>query len=483
MNKNIVIAILVLIVVCCVGVSLLAIAGVVIFNRYSDSNTPVGALPTEEAVLIDPASTTQIPSEPAPTRQPAGTAVAKPTIETDSQLPADVAAQMDNIEQKVSQLRGLLPVNPVQRGLLSTDELRAKMEEDIYEYSNPEEIADSGNALSILGLLPPDFDLQALYVELMTEQVAGFYDPETKEMYVVQGGEFKGPERMTYAHEFTHVLQDQTYDLLNGLNTNPDYCEENTEYCAAVNALIEGDATLTESLWFFRYATAQDKQEVQDFYSSYTSPIYDSTPYYLQQDLLFSYQYGLEFVHSLYDVNGFASVDEAFRNPPVSTEQILHPERYPDDVPVEVALPDLSPALGEGWREIDKNVMGEWSTYMILTAGYEEGMRMDEGDAADATEGWGGDAYAIFRNDGQDQSALVLRTRWDTRQDLNEFWNAMKTYGRLRWGTVNRSDSSELVWSETADGSVLVYRNSEEVVWIIAPDATATAAVRAALGE
>jgi hypothetical protein len=412
-----------------------------------------------------------------------GTAVAEPTTAAVVPVPADIARQMDGIEGQVSLLRGLLPVSPVQRGLLTPAELRAQMEKDIYQDSTPEEIADDGNSLSILGLLPPGFDLQSLYVDLMTEQVAGFYDPETKEMYVVQGGDFKGPERMTYAHEFTHVLQDQTYDLLNGLNTNPDNCKVNTEYCAAVNALIEGDATLVESIWFFRYATAQDKQEVTDFYNSYSSPVYDSTPYYLQQDLLFSYQYGLEFVQSLYDVNGFSSVDDAFRNPPVSSEQIMHPDRYPDDVPVEVPLPDLVNTLGSGWREIDKNMMGEWSTYMILTAAYNENMRMDTGDAADAVEGWGGDAYAIFRNDTQDQTALVLRTRWDTRQDLNEFWNGMKTYGRLRWGAASQSGVNEMVWSDSKDGAVLVYRTTQEVVWIITPDSATSEAVQTALGE
>ena len=335
MNKNIAIAALVLVLVCCIGVSLLGIAGLVVFQRYSSTSAaPVGALPTQPPVEPGAAAATTIPTQPAPTRQPMGTAVPETTPEAVVPVPANIAVQMDDIESKVSLLRGLLPVSPVQRGLLTPDELRAQMEEDIYEDSTPEEIADDGNALSILGLLPPDYDLQALYVELMTEQVAGFYDPETKEMYVVQGGDFKGPERMTYAHEFTHVLQDQTYDLQNGLNSNPDYCEEHTEYCAAVNALIEGDATLTESLWFFRYATAQDKQDVTDFYNSYSSPVYDSSPYYLQQDLLFPYQYGLEFVQSLYDVNGFASVDEAFRNPPVSSEQIHAPRslpgRYPD---------------------------------------------------------------------------------------------------------------------------------------------------------
>ena len=478
MNKNIAIAALVLVVVCCLAVSVLGILGLVIFNRSVETNSPAGLLPTAAPAVMEPSAT-----RVSPTRQPMGTAVPQGTDEEMSPVPAEIAAQMTNIEAQVSMLRGLVAMDPVQRGVLTPAELRARMEADIYEESSPQEIADNGHTLSVLGLLPPGYDLQALYVDLMTEQVAGFYDPETKKMYVIQGGDFKGPERMTYAHEFTHVLQDQTYDLQNGLNTNPDYCKEHSEYCAAVNALVEGDASLTESLWFFRHATARDKQEVVDFYNGYVSPIYDSTPYYLQQDLLFPYEKGLAFVQWLYDENGFASVDEAFRNPPVSSEQILHPKRYPADTPIEVPLPELSAELGSGWREIDRNVMGEWSTYMILTASYDEQMRMDEGDAADAMEGWGGDAYAIFRNDEQEQTALVLRTRWDSQKDLNEFWNGMKTYSRLRWDTVDRSSSTEMTWSATADGAVLIYRTGEEVVWIIAPTMEMADAMRSALGQ
>jgi hypothetical protein len=111
-------------------------------------------------------------------------------------------------------------------------------------------------------------------------------------MYVVSDEGFNGTERMTYAHEFTHVLQDQTYDLENGLKDNEAYCKNETEYCAAITALIEGDATLSEQYWFYKYSTDLDKSQVQEFQNSYTSPVYDSAPAYMKEDFLFPYQYG-----------------------------------------------------------------------------------------------------------------------------------------------------------------------------------------------
>jgi hypothetical protein len=96
-----------------------------------------------------------------------------------------------------------------------------------------------------------------MFKELYSEQIAGYYDTKTKEMYVVQGEGFFGNERMTYAHEFTHVLQDQNTTCERACSVNEEYCEENTEYCAAVTALVEGDATMVQFTWFWRYATQQ----------------------------------------------------------------------------------------------------------------------------------------------------------------------------------------------------------------------------------
>lgn len=483
MNKRILLSVLFITLACCLVVSLLAVASVLIYRRYSIS-PQVQAVPTQEGMLPTSAPVTAPTATAlAPTRQPAGTAVAATPAPTMAPVPYEVAAQMDTIQQQVSLIRGLQALAPVQRGLMTPDQLRERMRQDIYEQNSPQDIEDNSHMFAILGLLPEGFDLQGLYLNLLSEQVAGFYDAETKEMYVVQGEAFKGPEKMTYAHEFTHTLQDQNYDLRNGLKDNPEYCRDHSEYCLAVDSLVEGDASLVESLWLYRSATRQDQKEITDFYNSYSSPVYDSTPYFMQQDLMFPYQYGLEFVQTLYDQGRFGAVDAAYRNPPVSSEQILHPERYPNDVPLDVTLPDLLTALGSGWREVDRNVMGEWSTYLILSAGYQESTRLDADTAAVATKGWGGDAYSVLRNDEQNQTLFVMQSRWDTPADLDEFFNALEKYGNLRWGNPVSSTATEMTWSGTPDGTVLVYKTATDVVWMITPDAAAAQVVRTALGE
>jgi len=193
-------------------------------------------------------------------------------------LSSSEANEMDQIERQVVSLRGLSPTTAVPRALLNTDQLKDKVINDFFKDYTAEEEADDLKELSLVGLLSPDFSLHDFYVRLYSEQVAGYYDPETKEMYVVSDSGFGGLEKMTYAHEYTHVLQDQTYDLQNGLKQNDEYCQTHTEYCAAVQALTEGDASLLEQQWFTRFASSQDQRDVQNYYQSYSSPVYDSAP-------------------------------------------------------------------------------------------------------------------------------------------------------------------------------------------------------------
>lgn len=388
-----------------------------------------------------------------------------------NQPPAEVTVQMAQIEADVSAIRGLSPTSELPRGFLTADELRQKVEEDFFKDYSAEDAADDVRVLHLFGLLPQDFELYQFYLDLYGEQIAGYYDPETKEMYVVQDAAFDGPERMTYAHEYTHVLQDQNYDMRNGLKYNPDDCETQTEYCAAVSALIEGDASLAEQTWFLKNSTLRDKKEVQEFYSSYASPVLDSAPAYMSEDMMFPYLKGLEFVQSLYKNGGYSAVDAAYANPPVSTEQILHPSRYPDDLPQSVTLPDLATALGGGWRELDANVMGEWYTYLLLAQGNEEAMRIPEKQAAAAAEGWGGDAYSVVWNDEARAGISVLFSQWETEQDADEFWQALADYGTARWQAPDATNADRLEWLETADGSVLMLRRGLQTLWIIAPNA------------
>jgi hypothetical protein len=115
-------------------------------------------------------------------------------------------------------------------------------------------------------------------------------------------------------------------------------------------------------------------------------------------------------------------VDEAFANPPQSTEQILHPERYwDDDVPVEVTLSDLEAGLGDGWTESGQNVLGELGLRLTLAE------HVGPAAAMRATEGWGGDLYLVLQNEDADTHAVVIQTIWDDQDEADEFWELYQT--------------------------------------------------------
>ena len=408
-------------------------------------------------------------------------------IPTQALSPEEIAAQtakiMDQIQAEIITLRGLQPNGKFTRATLTEEELKDKVTNDFFADYTAEEAKSDVRELAALGLLPKGFDIYQLYIDLYSEQIAGYYDPETKEMYVVQGEAFKGPEKMTYAHEYVHALQDQTWDLQNGLKSNDEYCEDHTEYCAGVDALVEGDASLAEQYWFFSNATQQDQQDVYDFYSTYTSPVYDSAPYFLQQDFLFPYSQGMVFVESLFNNGGWPAVNKAYANPPQTTEQILHPERYPKDTPVDIPIPDLTSTLGSGWEEVTRNVMGEWYLDLVLFAGYDPAIRLDEETARAAGTGWGGDSYLVYWNESTQEQAFVMVSQWETSNDANEFWDAMKEYAHLRWKSPRQNKSNDQVWMSTSDGYVRLLRNGTEIKWLITSTESISEKILAKIGK
>lgn len=383
--------------------------------------------------------------------------------------PASIDAQMDQIQQDVISYRGLKMDKPLSRSLLTTAQLKDHVINEFFNDYTAADAQQDEEELSAFGLLPANFDLHDFYIKLYSEQIAGYYDSKTKDMYVVSDEGFNGTERMTYAHEFTHVLQDQNYDLENGIKMNEEYCKNETEYCAAVSALVEGDATLSEQYWYFKYSTDQDKKQISDFQQTYVSPVYDSAPAYMKQDFLFPYSQGLDFVTSLYAKNKWSSIDAAFKNPPVSTEQILHPEKYPDEVPVKVMLPDLTKTLGKDWTEIDRNVMGEWYTYLMLADGSDAKFRLDDQTAKDASAGWGGDTYVYATNATTKQFVLVWNSQWDTQTDSDQFWQASRTYGNDRWGTAQTDTATSISWQTDSEGLVTMQQTGNGVLWMMNP--------------
>jgi hypothetical protein len=175
-------------------------------------------------------------------------------------------------------------------------------------------------------------------------------------------------------------------------------------------------------------------------------------------------------------------VDEAYQAPPVSTEQILHPDRYPDDQPVPVELPDFAPVLGAGWREVDRDSLGEWYTYLLLAHGLEEDYRVEATTAQTAAQGWGGDAYVVYHNDDTGESVLVLDTQWESGGEADEFAAAFREYGENRFGESSASETGRTTWENQENASEFRVAGPR-TTWVLASNAEIRDAVSAALQE
>ena len=441
-RKNKLLLALIAVVILAVGVFFiikLSRGTVVIYEDTPATNTPP---PTSVVETSEPPISTDIPTE----------------------LDPAIAASMDEIEEQVSQLRGLAIKTSVPRQLMTREELnRVVVDEFLQDYTTEDEQKDIA-VMHLFGFLPADFELREFYLDMYTEQIAGYYDIKQKEMFIVSDTGFGGIERLTYAHEYVHALQDAHFDIEGSMGYTDEICAEDSERCIAVQALIEGDASLIQSLWFQNHSTQQDLKDLETYVATSSTAVLDSAPAALQESLTFPYLYGLTFVQALYARDGYDAIDVAFSTmQPVSSEQIMHPSAYPDDLPDNPSLPDLQSALGEGWVEIDNDTLGEWYVYMFLAKAFNPQHRLFDSIAQDAAAGWGGDAYSVLKNEQSGEHAAFVALNWDTEADTDAALKAFRDYSDLRFGAVG----SDGVWQGDDYFAALVQTSPTSFVWLV----------------
>jgi hypothetical protein len=326
--------------------------------------------------------------------------------------PAEVYAQ---IRVQVEAIRGLKPTAAVEPVVIDEATLRKNLEAEFDAENTAAELAIAQDILITLGLLEPGSSLRTITLEFQAAQVAGYYSPDKDQLFVVKRSGALGPaERVTYAHEFTHQLQDQHFDL-NALST--DAVDEDDRSLARL-ALIEGDAVSVQTTWTQANLTPK---EIGELLASSLDPkaleALQNAPAFLRDTALFPYQDGVAFVMRLLATGGYAAVDTAFANPPGSAEQVLHPDKYLQrEAPLQVALPaGLAGTVGPDWSEAGRDTLGE----LILRTWLREG-GVPLAEARVATAGWGGDRLVLLRGPGG-AVTVALRTEWDTVADADEF--------------------------------------------------------------
>ena len=370
-----------------------------------------------------PVSST-IPAASGPSSAVPTAASASPSLAPSSPSPdasVDTAALYRQIENDVIALRGLPAKQRLVPTILDEAQVRVRLEAQFRAENPPAEIAASQATLIAMGLLPPGTSLESLYVNLLGSQVAGYYDPATKQIYVVaRTGRIGAVEKVTFAHEFTHALQDQNFGL-KGIQT--DAIGQGDRSMARL-ALIEGDASLLMTQWLSGHLDPAGIAEILAGDPAAQAQL-DAAPPVLRDALLFPYLQGLSFVQSIWSSGGWKAVDGVFGRLPASTEQVLHADKYAaDELPVSVPLDAAAIAtrLGTGWMATPADTMGEFQIGSWLRArGVTVAGGGMSGDTAAA--GWGGDRYALI--DGPSGAyALIVLTTWDTPADAAEFSTA-----------------------------------------------------------
>ncbi len=414
----------------------------------------------------------EAPSSPSP--EPAATATARPLespVPTTTPSPTPVPSAtptpvpeatdevVRRITEQVSGLRGLAMVEDTPTFFISSEQMAENIRQNIEENYTQDEADIEAELFALLDFIEPGTDLKEVFADLYAGSVVGYYDTDADEMFVLSDGDRPDPAaKHTLAHEIVHTLQDQTFDLDAFLPED----EENGDLARAKVALVEGDAVLAAAEYLRAHLT---RSEIRQVYSSGGGGTgLSEIPRALRELLVFPYREGARFVAAVRGDGGWESVDAAYSEPPLSTEHILHPDKYFEgEEPVTVRLPALASALGGEWEVVEKGVLGEFVIGLYLEN------RLPRYRAANAAEFWGGDAYSLVRNEELDESALVSLSVWDSGEDAQDFFGALISYyeaPRSGPGEVTISGEGVRRW-DSEERSVYVALEDDKVLLIV----------------
>ena len=390
-----------------------------------------------------------------------------------SDLPPEHARVVEEVKAQVAAIRGLAWKGALTVRFLTKEQLSQRVREltakELVE--NREEITADESVLKLLRLIPKELDYAKAFDDILAGGILGFYDDETKELFVgaAGSGTLDPATKSVLAHELTHALTDQHFDF--GSRTKALEDAERTEEVAAFSALIEGDAELTRTLWEEQHLSAAERLQAA-IGGTAEGGIYEKAPPYLLESLFFPYRDGLAFVSNRHRAGGFAEVDNAYRRPPTSTEHILHPETYTSGQTwTPPSLPDLGAVTGCGM--VDTGTLGEFDMGQLLA------LEINRSEARSAAAGWNGDAYGVVRCG----AALGLVDRWQTDDaaDAGRLADALTRWAR-GWSGSARAPAADGRFSGPR-GSGRVMRNGGRVDLILAEDvSTADRLARALAG-
>ncbi len=373
------------------------------------------------------------------------------------------SAAIREVVRELEAISGLKQRRPVRAERIPRHRLKAFLEERIREEIQPEQIRAEEIALKRFGLLPGDFDLKKTMLELLAEQAAAFYDFRKRRLFLVEGADGE-VLHSALVHELAHALADDNF----GLRRFVEKARASDDASLARLAVMEGQATWLMS----EYLTRRTGQSLRDSpvlvrmmsraaeLSAGQFPVFEKAPLYLRETLMFPYTQGMLFQHAVVEKLGAAAFREVFRRPPVSTQQILHPEKYLEGIqPAGVRLPRVNP--GRGFRVLIEGTFGELDHALLLRqhAGSKE--------AEELAPRWRAGAYKLWERRTEGRVVLAYASRWEDPATAERYFRAYQRVLQSKWRRYEPTfESASEVWGRGDEGYFWLRREAAEVTCV-----------------
>jgi hypothetical protein len=376
------------------------------------------------------------------------------------QADQEVSQEINSIVKSLSEITGLSEEHPVPYGRMSKQQLRQFLTKRIKKTLKPQELYADELALKMFGLVPADFDLRRSTIDLLTEQAAAFYDYDKKKLFLLEGSSVTS-ETTTLAHELSHALADQHFDLEKFIQEMPANDDENLAH----TAVVEGQASWLMAAYELKQAgqpaqpTASMLKTVGDSSAESMAdyPVLNDSPLYIQQSLLFPYTEGILFFDAVYKKMGRKAFTAVFRDPPVDSAQILHPDRYfAHEKAAKPGLPKLS--LNERAKDLTEGSVGEFDHQMLLR------QYVSPAQSKLLAPHLRGGRFKIAEIGKKHRPLLEYVSEWESEQQAMSFFVLYQKILRAKWKHCDVSTTNETIFAGQGDNGYFVLRLSGATV-------------------
>jgi hypothetical protein len=362
--------------------------------------------------------------------------------------------QINSIVKSLSGITGLSEKHPVPYGRISKRQLRQFLTKRIKKTLTPEEIYADELSLKMFGLVPADFDLRKSTLDLITEQAAAFYDYEKKKLFLLEGSSFNA-EITTLAHELSHALADQHFNLEKFMQDTPANDDENLAHIA----VVEGQASWLMLAYDLKQAgrppipTAEILKGVgnssEESMAGY--PVLKDSPLYIQQSLLFPYTQGILFFDAVYKKMGREAFAAVFRQPPEDSAEIIHPDRYfAHEKPTKPDLPKLS--LNDRANDLTEGSVGEFDHEMMLV------QYVGATQSKLLAPHLRGGRFKITEIGKRRKPLLEYISEWDSEEQAASFFRCYQKILKAKWKQCNVSTTNDTVFAGQGDNGYFLVR-------------------------